>query len=215
MQSRFYLLSGFIAFIFSACHSSDNKTEKVKVKNDHKAVAVQVNSTNNYGKVLALNKSLIDRQAADTSKLMVLVKVPGRKKLIQVIDDKYPDEIETTYNLLKDKEGHIVYAVEIPESESGDWFISYKSYFKADGKLFAFERQAGIFNGECTKEEDEPLNERLIRYYDSHFNVVDSVYGLKDSKGKILSKSACVLNYDYPYQVAKSINAYKKLNQIP
>src|SRR5439155_4172503 len=79
-------------------------------------------------------KEATDKYLAKHSKeVIVLVKVPGKKKLVQVKGENWPDEIEYTYNILKNKSGKVILIVQSPFSESGDWDIDYKHYFDDNG----------------------------------------------------------------------------------
>ena len=183
----------------------------------HKAPAKQVKANNAYLSALKRNKDDIDRIKMDSNKLTVLVKVPGSDSLQWVKNGKFPDEVETTYNLLKDKTGNIVYILESPTSESGDWDIDYKSYFDSKGHLFAFERSAGFFNEECTDgsaNPAEPVHEKLIKFFDTRSKPIDSVYTLVDQDKKPLNKSKCVSNYDFPYRIIFNLKSYLKANKI-
>jgi hypothetical protein len=140
------------------------------------------------------------------------VKVPDSDKLVEVVHNKFPNEVETTYNFLKDNEGHIIFAGESPTSESGDWDIAYKSYFDKKGKLFAFERTAGFFNSGCTTNDDA-AHEDLIKLYNDK-KLASSTYTLTDSKKRPLVKSKCVFNYNYPYTLLFDWESFKKANKI-
>jgi hypothetical protein len=207
MMKKTYHYLLLFAVMITGCHRSHNP-KSAKSEQLHHATKAEI-------RALHTAKNLIDTAAADTDKLVVLVKVPGKKELVTVKGNTFPDDIETTFNLLKDKDGHVIYTVEIPESESGDWFISYFSYYRPDGQLFAFSREAGFFNGECKVAVEEPVHERLVKYFDKDFNLVDTVYGLKDSKGKKLKKSKCDFPYDYPYKIEKTVDEFMKDNNIP
>lgn len=157
------------------------------------------------------HKKLIDSLANNTNSLIVYAKVPNSKNLVAIKNGKFPDAVETSYNLLKNKDGKVIYIFESPFSESGDWDIAYRSYFNQDGQLFAFERKAGFFNSECT---DDAAHETLIKYYNKDFSVTDSTYTLTDDNKKPLVKSKCVFNYDYPYKVYPTANSYLKASAI-
>jgi len=139
--------------------------------------------------------------------LEVYAKVPNNKKLILVENGEFPEVVETSYNILKDKDGKVIYIFESPFSESGDWDIACRSYFNKEGQLFAYERKAGFFNSECT---DDDAHETLIKYYNKDFSVTDSIYSLIDNNKKPLDKSKCIFNYDYPCKVYPTINSYLK-----
>jgi hypothetical protein len=193
----------FIACLTSGCDTPiKNTSQQTK---PHKF-------SKNYISILKKEKQRIDRLAQDTGALLVMVKVPHNDTLLKVQGDNYPDEIETTFNLLKGKNGGIIYAVEIPFSESGDWFIAYKSYFDGAGKILAFEREANFFNSACAGEEGSAAHEKIIKYYDESSGVIDSVYTLYNDKKKPLKKSDCNFNYDYPYTIPTTLACFLAIN---
>ena len=170
-----------------------------------------------YIRTLKSNKKHVDSLATDTGRLIVLIKVPHSDSLQIVKNGKFPDEVETTYNLLKDSQGNIVYIMESPTSESGDWDIEYESYFDRYGKLFGFERTAGFFNEECTDgsvKPGEPVHEKLVKYFDTYSKLIDSTYSLFDNNKKRLNKSKCISNYDFPYKIIFDLTDYLKANKI-
>lgn len=193
------------AVLFVSCNRNPNRQQLLSNKQKANKHAIS-NIT-----VLKSNKIHIDKLSSDTDRVIVLVKVLGSHLLKIVKQGKFPEEVETTYNLLKDAEGNIVFILESPTSESGDWDIVYTNYFDKKGRLFCFERAAGFFNSECT---DEAVHETLTKYYNSKFQVIDSAYTLLDSHKRPLKKSACVFNYDYPYKVIASLTEYLKINNI-
>ncbi|TWJ04428.1 hypothetical protein JN11_00137 [Mucilaginibacter frigoritolerans] len=199
LTKKSYLQIAFIIFIIStitACKSQNSQQSKSILKEEIKA------------------KKGIDKLANDSNAVIVLIKKPGSDSLQLIKDGKFPDDVEVTYNLVKDKNGNIVLISESPTSESGDWDIQYLNYFNKSGKLFAFERMAGFFNSECTIDADDAAHEDLVKYYDTDFNVISSKYTLTDSKHRKLKKSKCQFNYDYPYIIAKDLKTYLKTNHI-
>ncbi len=152
-----------------------------------------------------------DRQISDSS-LVVLVKVKGQKDLVRVENKRYPQNIETTYNLLKDRKDRVVYLAELPYSATSEWFIAYKSYYDSTGNLYAFQRINNFLNNGCTRGA---AMENMLKYYDNAFKVVDSVYTLTDTYKKPLDKGACKFPYNFPYSIFKTINEYKENRGIP
>src|SRR5688572_12360460 len=73
-------------------------------------------------------------------KLIVLVKVKGKLDLLKVINENWPEDIETTYNILKNEKGQIIYIGEFPTSESGDWTLGLKHFYSDNGQLVAFQK---------------------------------------------------------------------------
>lgn len=168
-------------------------------------------SGDDLSKQLEKQKYETDRLISDKS-LLVLAKVKGQGDLIRVENKRYPQNIETTYNVLKDQKGRIVYIAELPFSKTSEWFIAYKSYFDSTGNLFAFQRLNNFLNNGCTHGA---AMENTIRYYDASFNIVDSVYTLTDTYKKPLKKEACNFPYNFPFKVFKTLKEYRENRAIP
>lgn len=132
----------------------------------------------------------------EPQRIAVYVRVPGSDSLLHVRDGAFPEEVATTFNVLRDAGGHVVLAVEAPFSESGDWDITLAHYFDADGRTFAFERRAGFFNSICT---DGMAHETTIRYYAPDGRETQAIFSLKDEQGNDLKREACEFPYDHPY----------------
>ncbi|WP_207533705.1 hypothetical protein [Desertivirga arenae] len=139
--------------------------------------------------------------------LVVYVKVKNKTDLISREEARDQKNIEATYNIFKDKSGKIRYIAELPFSPKDDWFISYKSYFDEDGKLFAFQRENNYFGSECTKGA---AMENLVKFYNPDFSIADSVFTLTDTKKTPLDKTTCKFPYNFPYKINSTIEEYKK-----
>lgn len=148
---------------------------------------------------LVNKKVAIDEYLKKNSKaLTVLVKVPGKKSLVKVKDDEWPDDIEFTYNILRNIKGRVILVVQIPYSESGDWFISYSHYFDEQGKTFSFDKKTNVFSEEI---EGGIAYEADTKYYDDHFNMIKQILTLKDKSGKAITKGQNIDAYSYKYNI--------------
>ncbi|MCJ8208808.1 hypothetical protein MUY27_03750 [Mucilaginibacter sp. RS28] len=166
--------------------------------------------------LLKKQKIEIDRQLSRKSPdLTVYVKIPGRSKLVRVFHEKWPENLEYTYNVLRDKSGRIVLISQSPFSESGDWDITYKQYFDEHGNTLAFERVTGFFNSGCTMDDDA-AHEAIVNYYNANFKSIYNSYSLMDSKGKKLVKSKCVFPYNFKnYKIYANLADCLKAYNIP
>ena len=180
------LLAGILAFFISSCQ---NSTIQKNVELDQ----------------IQARKHEIDQQLSDKS-LVVYAKVKGREGLVEVKNKRYPVGIETTYNIMRDKSGKIVYVAEVPYSPTSDWFIVYKNYFGMAGNLIVFQRVNNFMNSKCVKGA---ALENLTRYYGKDFRLIDSAYTLTDSSKKPLDKKTCEFPYNFKYEVYKNLTEYK------
>jgi hypothetical protein len=129
--------------------------------------------------------------------------VPGKKSLIRVYNEKWPDEIEYTYNIVKDKGGKIIYILQTPFSESGDWDISYKHYFDEDGHVFAFYRVESIFDDNV---KGGVIRNTVLKYYNKDFKIVKQNNRLEDTKGALVKANKNNFNFrDYNYTIYKNL----------
>ncbi|WP_256011124.1 hypothetical protein [Desertivirga xinjiangensis] len=181
----------FTALLFaSACANKNrNNAEAVRLKHE---------------------KYQIDSLLSDSS-LVLYVKTPGKSELTQVKrGERYPKQIEASYNVLKNKDGKVVYIAELPFSPKDDWFIAYRHYFDENGRLFAFQRQNNFFKSECTRGA---ALENLTLFYDTNFRMLDSVYTLTDSNKKKLEPGSCKFPFNFPYTVPRSLDDYQKMKK--
>ncbi len=193
------LITLFAFYLLTACNLHSSGVGHQKKRTNHR--------------VLKAQKAHIDSLLADTDMLITLVKPPNNAKLVLVKGNNWPDEIETTYNIYKDSSGKVIYVAEIPESESGDWFVAYRSYFDDAGKLFAFVKETSFFNGACSGHDDV-VHEKLIKYYDNKDRVTDSLFKIVDQNGKRLKKLDCMDDRNFPYKVISKVSDYLSANNL-
>jgi hypothetical protein len=213
MRNLKYIL---ILFIFVSCQQ---KSETKKITSDLQT-DIKKDKVNRSNELLPEpdiierlkgQKIIIDTlQSQDKLKLEVLVKEPNKEKLKIVLNENWPETIETTYNIWKNENGNIILIGEFPTSESGDWYIEYLQYFDKKEKTFAFQRNTNFFNSMCT---DGVAYEKITEYYNSDFNRIERNYSLTDKNKKELKKDDCAMYYDYPFEVSDNLKSYlKKIN---
>ncbi|MFA6087318.1 hypothetical protein [Mucilaginibacter sp.] len=153
---------------------------------------------------LKSKKAAIDKYVDAHKKQMgVFVKAPNKKALIRVYNEKWPEEIEYTYNIIKDKAGKIIYILQTPFSESGDWDILYEHYFDESGNVFAFFRVESIFDDNV---KGGVVRNKLLKYYNKDFKVVKQNNWLTDTNGGIVKANANTFNFrGYNYTIYKNL----------
>ncbi len=143
--------------------------------------------------------------------ILVYAKIAGQTELILFNGDEWPDSIEYSCNVLKDKSGTVLLISVYPFSISGDWFVAFTHYFDEQGKTFAFERLTSFYNSGCT---DDMVTETIIKYFNSDFNEVKNFYSLTGPNNIPLKKSKCELLYEFEYSVYKNSDEVMKANFI-
>lgn len=201
MRRLTFILLIFVGLI-SACNSSENRTSSTS----------SLPSAPNILERLKYQKTVIDTLfKQSTDRLIVLAKLVNKDEPIEIQNGNFPDNVEITFNILKDSLGQIVSVSEFPFSESGDWNIIFTHYFDKDGKTFAFERQSNFFNSICT---DGVAYETRVEFFNSEFQLMDKTYKLVDEKNKTLQKDSCQFPYDYEFKVSANIDKYLQTNRI-
>lgn len=96
-------------------------------------------------------------------------------------------------------------AFESPFAESGDFHIEYRHLFDESGNTVAFKKYTGFF--QCLAKDDISQEHKTI-FYDIDFNIIamdSSFVNLTDST---TTKEQCINTYDYPYEIARSLEKY-------
>ncbi|GAB3937276.1 hypothetical protein [Mucilaginibacter myungsuensis] len=141
-------------------------------------------------------------------KIILLAKVPGKKSLVKVVNQKWPDETEVSYNILKDTAGRIRYITQSPVSESGDWDIAYDHYFDENGNTIAFYAIESIFDDNV---KGGIVRKSLLKYYDADFKPLKQINSLSDVKFRPIKKSKQEFNFkDDKYVIYKDVTACLK-----
>ena len=198
MKKLLYMLTGFIGLI-SACDTVTDSTSRLVPEPD-----ILERLSYQKGAIDTLFNNQLD-------KLIVLAKIQGKDEPVLVKNRNFPDNVELTFNILKDSLGQIILISIFPFSESEDWFISFKHYFDKKGKTFAFERQTNFFNSICT---EGVAYETKTEFYNSDFQLIGEGYKLIDKQGEKLNKDSCIFNYYYGYKVLPTIDKLLKTNKL-
>jgi hypothetical protein len=144
-------------------------------------------------------------------KLIVLVKLLDQESLKRVINREWPEDIETTFNILKNENGQIIYIGEFPTSQSGDWHLELKHYFADNGQLIAFDKRLAYFNRECT---DGAVIEEVVEFYDNNFSIIKTTRKLADDKGNSMDENMCGDPYQWPLDKRGTVSEFARLKGI-
>ncbi|MFN0200916.1 MAG: hypothetical protein ACKVTZ_05320 [Bacteroidia bacterium] len=201
MKRLTYILTILVGLI-TACNSNDSRTSSASRLLPEPDILERL-------KYQKTNIDSLFKQSKD--KLIILAKLVDKEELIQIKNENFPNNVETTFNILKDSLRQIITASEFPFSESGDWNIILTHYFDKDGKTFAFERQTNFFNSICT---GGVAYETQTEFYNRDFQLIDKMYKLVDEKNKTLQKDSCQFPYDNEYQVSEDVDKYLQTKRI-
>jgi hypothetical protein len=113
-----------------------------------------------------------------------------------VENENWPENIETTFNVLKNTSGQVIYIGEFPTSESGDWTLELKHFFIHEGETFSFEKKLIFFNNDCG---DGVVVEKLTDFFTKDFKLILKLRQLRDGKGYGLTDhNNCSDPYQWP-----------------
>ncbi len=198
MRKLTYLLT-IILGLLSACNSKNSSTSRLLVKPE-------------VIEELKYQKAEIDSfYSRNKDNVLIFVKPENKENVIQVLANNEPENIERTFNVLKNSLGNIITISELPFSKSGDWCIVWTYYFDKNGKTFAFEKQTNFFNSNCT---EGVAYETETKFFNSNFDQIFRNYKLVDINNKPLNKDSCSRFYDYKYEVLANVDDYLKINKI-
>ncbi|MDR3704830.1 MAG: hypothetical protein P4L28_02850 [Paludibacteraceae bacterium] len=105
--------------------------------------------------------------------------------------DHLPKGVMATYNLIRDKNGNVMYVAEFPYSASGDWENIYESIFDESGNLLLFVRKSSFIFGQAV------VAEKSQYFYNTDHKLVKKTYDLKDGQENPIPDGTSV---DFPYR---------------
>ncbi len=125
---------------------------------------------------------------------------------IQTADDKgikkvphfedIPENISATYNIIRNKDGNIMYAAEFPYSQSGDYENIYESIYNTKGDLIKFVRKSSFFHSD-TLNTDVVAYEKSEYYYNLKHKLLKKTYVMKYGP---LNKVPLGVKVEFPYR---------------
>lgn len=114
--------------------------------------------------------------------------------------ENIPTNLTATYNIIRNKEGHVMYAAEFPYSESGDWENIYESIFDDKGDLVVFVRKSSFFYND-DKHSDVIVYEKSEYFFNSDHELVKKTYQLKfGDKTEVPQGIKIDFQYRFPYE---------------
>jgi hypothetical protein len=140
--------------------------------------------------------------------LKVFCRLPESPKIIAIVDTtRWPEEIETTFNVIFDSTGRVVEFVEIPRTYDSAWEVRY--YYDEGGRLLRlqFHQTTPDAGQNCTAI----LREYIDEYFSGDGSILDSTCSFKDADYKPIDTAGCNLDRDTRIFVYRTTSDVKKL----
>jgi len=142
-------------------------------------------------------------------KQLVFVKTSDGE-MVRIMNSRWPNNIQTTYNVQLNPNGKTLLVGIYPYSESGDWFLEHVYYIDESDKIFAYNHQLNFFNGICASV----IQQKTLYYFSRDSEQISKEYTLTDKSGKELSGKDCVFNYPYEPRFLKTLSQLKKEEEL-
>jgi hypothetical protein len=163
-----------------------------KARIAHQTVTADINIAQLKAKRLAADKYLKQHEAA----LLLYLKARGAKETVKVKNGEWPEEIEASYNVLKNAKGKIIMILEMPFSQSGDWSITYTHYFDDAGNTYAYKKETNVFDD----VKGGVIYGTQINYYGPNLKPLAKSNTLKDKYGTKVKDTGHINMYDSWYK---------------
>lgn len=162
---------------------------------------------------ILLQKREIDNQVqSNKANLIVFVKIKGQPVPQRIISEQWSENIESTFNILRNKFDQIIYFGEFPKSESGDWVLELKHYFNDKGQTISIEKRLTFLNEDCG---EGPITETVDYLYVNNFKLYATLkLPVLDSKGNPVKDVHCSDPYNWPFEkkgTAQELITLKKI----
>ena len=204
MKTQFTII--LIILFLIAC-----KEEQVKISEEtsYKSKSPDIfKIVNDYKKVSKLVSNYLTKDTAKIELYLQLDKNDVTKRIANF--DSIPQTDYYAYNLIRNKQGKIIYISEYPVTDSDAYDMIYESYFDLEGNLITFVRKCVFTDGECAKV----VKERSDYYFDAKHHLILKTYELTDQDMKPLNFATCIFNYRYDYHIYKTVKEYLKACQF-
>lgn len=166
---------------------------------------------NDADRILKQKREIEEQIQFNKKDIIVFVKINGQPIPQRVINQQWPENIESTFNILKDNSGQVIYFAEFPKSESGDWFYEIKHFFNDNGQTISIETRLSFFNADCGTGA---ITETLTDLYLNNFKLHGTVRQLRDNNNNPISGSICINPYKWPVDkkgTARELMSLKKI----
>lgn len=164
--------------------------------------------TTRYGDTLSIvaRADSIDHYvAAHPERVALFAAVPGDTSIVAVKDStSWPDETQVSYNAIVDDAGRPLLHVQMPTSESGDWFASERHYFAPDGRTILHVYEISGFASGC----GDILRESKRTFLGPNGTAIAEVRRFTDAKGVPIVADSCYRRSDgapAPKQFARDL----------
>lgn len=150
---------------------------------------------NDADRILKQKREIEEQIQLNKKEITVFAKIKGQPIPQRVSNQQWPENIESTYNVLKNNLGQIIYFAEFPKSKSGDWIYEIKYFFNNKGQTISIETRLSFFNEDCGTGA---ITETLTDLYLNSFKLLGTIRQLRDSKDNSVSGSICSNPYKWP-----------------
>lgn len=192
-----------IALLLLLSNFSMSQNLEIKEESKYTSNSPEIKNVREYFKTLS--KEIGNIYKKDFKKVEFYIQVHIDSPIKKVSDFSNIGSIHyTSFNIIRNKEDQVIYIIEFPFSESGDWNIAYESYFDEKGNLVAFIRNCSFFNSKCA----DIVHEKSEFFYTADHNLVMKTYEIKDGKNKILDYNKCDFRYRFPYTKFTTLTDY-------
>jgi hypothetical protein len=135
---------------------------------------------------------------------LIFCRFYDKSELIQITDTlNWPDSdsIEFTYNITLDSNANIIQFIEMPRSESGDWFLDMFHYFDNNGHVLKFSYYLGQFASGCT----EFLRDERDQFFTKEGQLIKESRVFTDGDYKAIDTTGCYIMEDFEYGIFKTV----------
>ncbi len=118
--------------------------------------------------------------------------------------ENIPENLSATYNVIRNRDGNVMYVAEFPYGESGDWENIYESVFNDKGDLILFVRKSSFLYSDSINT-DIVVFEKSEYYYNSNHKLLKKTYEIKFADQTGIPQGVKIdYAYRFPYEKYKT-----------
>ena len=143
---------------------------------------------------------------------IILVRIAGKSDYLKVTENPpWRDNIETTFSIVKNALGKVIYVSELPTSQSKDWILQMAYHFDDEGRTIVFTKRLSFENDSCVEGTVVGIN---VNFYDSKFNLIKDFRLFTDLYDNPIPDPNCISHSEWSVEIKKTVKALFKTNKI-
>lgn len=166
---------------------------------------------NDADRILKQKRVIEEQIQLNQKDLIVFVKIKEESEPQRITNENWPENVESTYNILKNNSGQVIYFAEFLKREHSEGVFEIKHFFDDKEQTLVIEIRLSFFSDDCGKG---PITETLTDLYLNNFKRHGTLRQLRDDKNNPINGSICSNPTKWPIDKKGTVQELMTLKKI-